>query len=53
MNINRIQEVIFNKVGGGSAFWKSFFRTGVVAAREVMPGLCTMRRPQGLSGQKK
>jgi hypothetical protein len=42
-----------NKVGGGDAFWKFSSGVGVAAAWEVSLMLCTMRRPQGLSGHKK
>jgi hypothetical protein len=50
MDINRIQESFSTRVGDGSAFWKSTFRAGMVAAWEVMAMLCIMRRPQGLEG---
>jgi hypothetical protein len=46
MNEYNLQQNIITVVG--EAFWKSSFRVGVVAAREVMNALCIMRRPQGL-----
>jgi hypothetical protein len=48
MNINRIQENFSNRVEDGSAIGKFYSGARVAVAREVMPVLCTMRRPQGL-----
>jgi hypothetical protein len=48
MDNSGIHHNILNKVGNGSAFWKSSFRAGEAAAWEVMAMLCIMRRPQGL-----
>jgi hypothetical protein len=53
MGIKGIQKTILSVVGGGSAFWKFSSGAGAAAAREVMPVLCIMRRPQGLYGREK
>jgi hypothetical protein len=52
MGVKIIRKIIPGGVGGESAFWKFSSGAGAAAAREVMPVLCIMRRPQGLDGQE-